>query len=110
MRADERNGRKEESQLRGQCLYLSLPIPTVSEGIDAIIASLFDTVHPLLEEPGQQEQDDARADRDPGDGREGRRIGVQAHFEVCDLTSDGLDAGELRDDTSDILRDRDRQE
>src|SRR6185312_686794 len=71
---------------------------------------LFDTVHPLLKRPGEQEQNHARPDRDPRDGREGVRIGLEADLEVGDLPPDGFDARELRDDAREILRDRDRQE
>src|SRR5438045_705496 len=71
---------------------------------------LFDTMHPLLKRPRQDEQEYAKTNRDPGDRRERREIGVEADLKVSHLPSDRLDTRELGDDSGEILGDRDRQE
>src|SRR5437764_1152549 len=96
----------------GAALGFSPPAQPVRRKAAASAAptTLFDTMHPLLERPGQQEQDDTGTDGDPGNRREGPRVGIEADLKVGDLPTDRLDASELSDDSREVLRDRYRQE
>ena len=67
-------------------------------------------MHPLLERPAEQQQNHAEPDRPFGNEREHAEISVEADLEVGHLPTDRVDAGELRDNSGEILRDRNRQE
>src|SRR3954451_4084581 len=87
---------------------LSAAQPDTSNATASAAEYLFDTMHPLLKRPGEQEQEDARTDGNPRNEGEGGGVGIQADLEVGHLPADRLHAHELSDHAREILRDRDR--